>query len=296
MRVATAADGCTLRLAVWHGSGRGHALLLPGRTEFLEKYAATAARLRGLGLSVAALDWRGQGLSERPRSRPMIGHVEDFAAYRADLAALTADPGVASLPGPRLAMAHSMGGAILLDALTRGLPADAAVFSAPMWGIRLPPGGRGLLPPVLHLAAFLGLAHRAVPGQDATPDLLRQGFKGNVLTSDAGEYARLQQAVRAHPQLGLGAPSLGWLRAALALCRRLARTAPPALPVLTLVGSDEAVVCRDAIRAQTARQPDARLVTVAGARHEILIERADLRDRAWAEIGRFMEARLPAAG
>ena len=42
-----------------------------------------------------------------------------------------------ALPRPWRLLAHSMGGTIGLRALTRGVPVAAAVFSAPMWGIRV---------------------------------------------------------------------------------------------------------------------------------------------------------------
>src|SRR5689334_11979155 len=58
-----------LRYALWsaRGTSRGTILLLTGRGEFLEKYATeVVGELLDRGFAVAAIDWRGQGLSDRP--------------------------------------------------------------------------------------------------------------------------------------------------------------------------------------------------------------------------------------
>ncbi|MFZ9133728.1 MAG: alpha/beta fold hydrolase, partial [Gemmobacter sp.] len=143
-----AADGVAVRLVVWPRPGaRGSVLILPGRTEYAEKYGPVAADLARAGLAAAAIDWRGQGLADRLLPDPMKGHVGHFAEYQADLdaclLALAAREGD-DLPRPRLMLAHSMGGAIGLRALLRGAGGfAAAAFSAPMWGLSLG-GGRAL--------------------------------------------------------------------------------------------------------------------------------------------------------
>ncbi|MBA3324054.1 MAG: alpha/beta hydrolase, partial [Rhodobacteraceae bacterium] len=94
-------DGLRLRAAVWSEGARGTAIVLPGRTEYVEKYGRVVRRLTERGLAVAVIDWRGQGLSDRHPSAPRLGHVEDFRHYQHDVAALLAHPEVAALPGPR---------------------------------------------------------------------------------------------------------------------------------------------------------------------------------------------------
>ncbi len=156
-----ASDGVRLRGALWRGANgdgsRGLVLLLNGRTEFIEKCAVAAAALVARGFAVASLDWRGQGLSQRLTDTPLKGHVGKFTDYHLDLAALMAHREVAALPGPRLILAHSMGGTIGLGAIKRGLVAPGAVItSAPMLGINLRPSRRILSPITLRLARPLG--------------------------------------------------------------------------------------------------------------------------------------------
>lgn len=279
-------DGIRLRLAIWPGGDRGTVLLLPGRTEYIEKYGRAAGDLARRGYATLVLDNRGQGLSDRLAPDPLLGHVGRFADYQRDLAAvLAALPGL-DLPQPLFLMAHSMGGAIGLRALVEGLPARAAVFSAPMWGILMArfmaPVARG----VAAAASRLRLGLRYAPSTSPVTYLLAATFEGNSLTTDRGMWDWMRDHAGQHPELTLGGPSLHWLDAALAEGRWLARQPSPALPCLTMMGTDERIVSTAAIRHRMATWPGARLVEVPEARHEIMMEgpgvRAEFFDAACA--------------
>ena len=114
-----ASDGLHLRVAYWPGEGRGTIVLFQGRTEFIEKYYETIGRFIGLGFVVGTLDWRGQGLSERPLSDRRKGHVSDFANYQRDADALIAHLEAVGAPRPWVLVGHSMGGAISARLLMR---------------------------------------------------------------------------------------------------------------------------------------------------------------------------------
>lgn len=280
---AGGAPGPRLRAALWRapaGGARGHLLLLPGRTEYLEKYAPVVARLRARGFAVASLDWRGQGLSDR--AAPRLGHVGRFAEFQDDLRALLAWPEVEALPGPRVALCHSMGGCIGLRALVDGALSDAAarpaaaIFSAPMWGLALG-GAAAIARPAAWLAARIGLARTAARiGPAASTYVLDAAFESNLLTGDRGFWDRLVAQARAHPELTLASPTFGWLDAAFAETAALVRAPAPATPRLLLLGADEAVVDPAAIRAHAARSGDAAtLVPIPSGRHETLMEDPD---------------------
>ena len=59
-----ASDGTRFRVARWcpPDATRGTVVVLPGRTEFIEKYFEVIDSLLKRGFCAAALDWRGQGL------------------------------------------------------------------------------------------------------------------------------------------------------------------------------------------------------------------------------------------
>ena len=116
---------------------RGVCVLLNGQTEFIEKYEEVIGELAARGFAVATLDWRGQGGSQRDLANPLKAHIGHFTDYDEDLSAFM-DMVVRPM-GDRapIALAHSMGGHILLRALhARPNQFAAAVFSAPMIGVQ----------------------------------------------------------------------------------------------------------------------------------------------------------------
>lgn len=284
----TAKDGVRLRAGLWRGGDRGLVLLLNGRTEFLEKCAVPAAALVERGFSVASVDWRGQGLSDRLLDNPLKGHVEKFTDFHLDLTALVADPAVAGVGGKRIVLAHSMGGAIGLGALARGVLApDAAILSAPMMGIALGAIGRLAASAILPVAKALGKLDRWPPFAPQKPYVFGPSKK-NVLTGDAAMFDWMAATLRAEPRLQLASPTLGWLNAAVAESGFLARQGPLDHPALCLLGTKEAVVDACAIRSGAPRL-GAELVEFDGAQHEVLIETAELRDQVWNAIDAFLE-------
>ncbi len=284
-------DGLHLRLALAPPLPGGRSLLLlPGRTEFLEKYADVFGELRRRGFRVASLDWRGQGASSRLLADPRRGHVDDFRAFQRDLDALLALC-EAELPRPWFALAHSMGAMILAERLvTAPTTVTAAALSAPMFGIKLDPLSRLVGPVLVEVACRLGFAGRWGLGQGPEP-LAGDEPVGNVLTSDHDRFRRYRQRCRANSDKLLGGVTWGWLRAAFGAMRRLAR--PGALerlttPVLILEAGHERVVDPRAADRAAARLPSVRRLVLPGAEHELLMERDDVRDRVFAAIDRFL--------
>lgn len=283
-----AGDGVRLRAAHWPGGDLGTVLVIPGRTEYIEKYGRVAADLVAAGYHAVSLDVRGQGLADRPLQDRMVGHVARFDDYQHDLAALR--PLLDGLPRPLFLLGHSMGGSIGFRALAGGMAARAAAFTGPMWGIRFS-RGLGLLAQALAVsAATVGQGARYAPGTGPVTYLLQAPFEGNTLTSDEPTWNWMRRQLEAQPGLALGGPSLGWLKAALAEIRWQQRQPAPKVPVLTVLGSAEAIVDTDKVRARMAGWPGGRLLLLPGARHEVLMEAPRLRAEAMrAILARFAE-------
>ncbi|CAM4254100.1 alpha/beta fold hydrolase [Palleronia rufa] len=282
----TTADARRLRVARWNppGPARGTVLIFQGRTEYIEKYGVLAADLVAAGFTAVAIDWRGQGLSDRLLPDPLSGHVGRFADYQLDVAALLTHLAATDCPQPLSLVAHSMGGAIGLRALIAGAPIRRAVFSAPMWGILIAPRLRPAAWATARAARWLGLTHRYAPGGSARAYASLIPFADNLLTTDPAQFARMARQTEAVPELALGGPSLGWLSEALMECRALAALPSPDTPCLTLLGTDEAIVDPVAVRARMARWPGGDLKVLDGARHECLMEAPSLRSQAMAAL------------
>ncbi|MGL5010233.1 MAG: alpha/beta fold hydrolase, partial [Paracoccaceae bacterium] len=235
-----------IRAAYWpastNGTDKGTVLLLPGRTEYIEKYGRAAADLARRGYGTVAIDFRGQGLADRILPDPIKGHVGSFADYQLDMAALLQWVQSEGLPQPLFLLGHSMGGSIGLRALINGLPVRAAAFSAPMWGIKISPVMRPLVAPIARIMSALGRSLAFAPTTGPIPYVAKAAFAGNVLTKDRGMWDYMVAHLAAAPGLALGGPTVRWLQLAVADCAALAALPSPRLPVYCALGTDERIV------------------------------------------------------
>ncbi|WP_298842566.1 alpha/beta fold hydrolase [uncultured Roseobacter sp.] len=273
----SAGDGRRIRVGHWPlSSARGTVLIFPGRTEFIEKYGQVASAFADRGLASAAIDWRGQGLSDRLLDDPLIGHVESFTDYQKDVAALIRVVRQLGLPRPLYLLAHSMGGAIGLRAAMEGLGVRAVTFSGPMWGIYMKPHIRPFAKALGHVMPAIGQGHRLPPGTKTEHHVLVDGFDNNLLTRDPDQFEIMRQQLVAHPELALGGPSYVWLREALHETSHLAGRPSPGIPCLTFVGSNERIVDVPAIHNRMAAWPRGETETVDPGEHEVLMESAEV--------------------
>ena len=287
-------DNKRVRFAFWNSGTRGTAVIFTGRTEYVEKYAATIDALTARQFSVVAIDWRGQGLATRPGDNTETGHVEDFAHYQSDLAAIMAHDALSNAPGPRVMVAHSMGGCIGLRSLYETQIFDIAIFSAPMWNVHLPLNLHPVAKFICGALKTLGLGKKRLPFITSPKSyVLEQEFEGNTLTSDEPTYDWLEENIMTHPELGLGGPSINWMRLALAEADMIAARAPVSIPTLTFLGEDEEIVSPQAIKAYHAKSGAGKLVMCPACRHEIFMEMPEKQVPVWHEIDAFLDAHVP---
>lgn len=296
-------DGAPLRYARWEPTRaprRGTVCLFQGRAEFIEKYFETIADLRRRGFAVATLDWRGQGRSHRALPDHRKSHIDDFAEYDKDLVRFMKDVVLPDCPPPYIALAHSMGGNILLRAATMpGSWFSQMVLSAPMVEIADEKLGvpRGLATGFAELLAATGLATAYVPGGSSVPVELGS-FAGNDLTSDPERWSRTKAVIEAAPDLGLGAATIGWLRAAFRSCNRLVApefASTVKVPVLMLAAGEDHVVSTRAIEELGVKLKVGSHLLLPGALHEILQETDAIRQRFWAAFDAYLASAMAAA-
>lgn len=279
-----ASDGVRLRAAIWPGGAKGTVFLLPGRTEYIEKYGRAAGDLAARGLTTLSLDWRGQGLADRHLADKMSGHVGNFLEYQNDLDAVLQLAHEQNLPRPYFILAHSMGGCIALRALSRELPFQAVAFTAPMWGISMAAWMRPMAKGIAATASWLGQKHRYAPGTTSKSYVLDAPFAGNVLTSDAEMYSYMRHQASQHPDLILGGPSMGWLHAALVECHALSLLPSPVTPALCALGTSEKVVDTTPIHLRMRQWKKGRVDLYPSAEHEIMMETPVMRKRLFDSV------------
>ena len=289
-------DGLRLRLGVWRSGTKGTVLIFPGRTEYIEKYGGAAAALAKAGYSCLAIDWRGQGLSDRLLPDRLIGHVHKFSDYQRDVQTLMSAAKSMDLPEPYFLIAHSMGGCIGLRALMQGLPVQAVSFSAPMWGILFhPPAKRALAWALSSLLYPFKLAEMRAPGSSIGPYLLEVAFEDNQLSCDPQMFEMMQYHLQELPDCALGGPSLRWLNEALHEMLALHRRRAPNAPALCFVGGLETIVDPRRIQQRMAHWPGARLKVVPQAKHEFMMERPEIRGAFYRETIAHFDRHHPSA-
>ena len=82
LNYAITSDGCKIRFALWPKGRKGLIVFFNGRNEYLEKYNESYKKFQSLGYAVVALDWRGQGLSDRVKKLEHLGYVGNFSEYQ----------------------------------------------------------------------------------------------------------------------------------------------------------------------------------------------------------------------
>lgn len=287
----TAPDGWRHRRMDWRqpegAPVRGTLLFAGGRGDFVEKYLEAYRHWHGRGWNVTAFDWRGQGSS---RGDIVGGHLSDFGVLVEDLAALLAD--LRAGPGPHVAIAHSMGGHMLLRCLIERKPAlDAAVLVAPMILINGGPLPAWIASRVAGVASRVGWARRPVwkaPAAPSPPGSARQAF----LTSCPDRYADELWWRSREPGFDLGAPSWGWVRAAYRSAAQWftpERLSSVETPLLVLGTDRDRLVSPAAIRRVARLVPNAELNMYPAAGHEILREADPVRLDALARIDSFLD-------
>jgi lysophospholipase len=294
-----AADGVVLRAARWKASGgtpRGTVAIFPGWSEPIERYFRTVEILRAKGFAVAVLDWRGQGGSERLAADPLKGHIPTFRHYWRDIEVFRREMVLPDCPPPYCALAHSMGGNIVLSAAPQLTPwIDRLVLSAPMLGLP----DLGLSPATIRrlttVLTLLGCGRLYAPGQRRRIRRERVAAD-NGLTSDLARYEALREIGRTHPHLRIEAPTIGWVRAAQAAIDRMnrpgfAESLP--IPVMIVNNGDDRVVSRAAIETMARRLRHPAYVLVPGARHEILAEDERYAAQFWAAFDAFVPGSEP---
>ena len=287
-------DGKKIRYALWPAGDRGLIIFLNGRNEYIEKYNDAYARFQALGYAVVTLDWRSQGLSERPSWNETLGHVEAFQEYQLDLSTVLNQIPVRKVNGNRILVGHSTGARIGLRTVLDGKSSiSGAIFLSPFWGF-----GTGFGRPLtIRTLTFLiktlkaiGLGKISSGPKPKQPYVTRKTTQNNSLTSDAEQFERLQKIASLDPRLSIGPPSFSWIAAALNEIKQLQVEKRIRVPSMVVIGADDTIVSQEAAKAQLIEDPQSVLRIYKNAKHELLIEKAATIKAVWENIEAFLTA------
>ena len=254
---------------------RGTVIVCPGRTEFIEKYFEVVRDLQTRGFCAVVFDWPGQGRSDRDLKDPLAGYVESFDIFTEALQ-LGMTALATRIQSPQVILAHSMGGAIALEAMRTGvISPQAAAFSAPMWGLRLP----SLASFFINVQCMIGQGRSTV-----TRHKSEQRFADDSLTHDQKRWEMVQQLEELDPRLALKSVTWRWVKSALDVTSKFSKENALddlTIPMLVVSAEHETLVDNEAHSTIAQRLLNCQHVTINGARHEILVEADAIRSVFW---------------
>ena len=289
----TTEDGVKIRYAKWKAAVapvKGTVLVLQGRTEYIEKYLETVRDLRNKGFEVLAFDWRGQGGSDRLLEDTRKGYVDEYSEYLLDLDAIIADVALPDCKSPFYILGHSTGALVALLAAPK-IPNKVRrmVLCSPLLGIGKQPISQGAIKVLSGSMTALGLADTYLGG-GGTPNSSKP-FIGNNLTSDLERYERNKKFSEEHRNLTIGSPTAAWIFAS---CKAMDRVSDPDffadinIPSLFVLAGRDEVVDNQAAEYLAARLRAGSLLTIDGAKHELLQEKDFYREQLLAAFFAFV--------
>jgi lysophospholipase len=284
--------GARIRTAVWPGvgGGRGTVFLMPGKSEYIEKYFEVIAELLERGFAVVSIDWRGQGLSTREIDHPIKAFIGNFEDFLDDFEAVF-DVHSRDLEGPWICMAHSMGGniALRLAGETR-TPFDAMILTAPMTSLNMPAIWEKSAGAVALAAVSSGAGGYFIPGAGSY-DPLAESFDSNTVTSDPQRHARTVAIVKALPQIAQGGATYAWIHEAIKSIRKIAKPEfgrGIRMPMLIVAASKDKLIDPLTNRYLGVNIPGAEFHMIEGSMHEILMEKDEYRAQFWKYFDDFV--------
>jgi lysophospholipase len=124
----------------------------------------------------------------------------------------------------------------------------------------------------------------------------RENFKKNPVTHDKERHDRCQGLISEEPRLALAGPTVGWVAAAADAIDSFMTPgvfAHVRIPILIATAGEEQLVDNASHEAVAAQLPNATHITVQGAKHEILMERDELRAQFWAAFDELTQRVAP---
>ena len=285
-------DNKKLRVALWNiNSESGTIILQSGRTEFIEKYYEVIDGFISRGYCVAAMDWRGQGLSERTSKNIRLGHIDSFTEYDNDLT-ITLKMYADYCPKPWIGFGHSMGGCLMASNFAVNQATyKALILCAPMLSIKIRPSLNFIVRSI-GLISSIGFKDLAIerPNWDNKKGWLEEEFNENHLTSDQYRFDRVYRLICKEQALGVKGLSLGWIYEALKRTNEFKEKnwgANIKKPSLLLNATQDKLVSPSG-NVQILKKFKNSYIEDIDSKHEIFMESDAIREQAWNKVDEFL--------
>lgn len=255
-------------------------ILLPGLSEFIEKYFETMHDLLDQNIAVWTIDWMGQGGSGRYLKNLDKRHSGDFQDDLDDLHYLITEyvkPSAVHTDVGRIPLAilgHSMGAHLGLRYLAQHTDMiECAGFSAPLAGIsavqHIP---QPLLSALENAVSTFVPEWYATPARDWTTHH-RPAPCFSPFSNDPRRNPVHMAWMVANPFLRVGGMTYQWVHEALKSCRSLQKEFQKiATPCLIAIAGREMIVDNASIERLVVTNSHMQMIEIPGSQHEILME------------------------
>ena len=284
-----------LRVAFWNlDSSKGTIILQSGRTEFIEKYYEVVSEFIERGFAVAMMDWRGQGLSSRKASNKRIGHIDKFETYDQDLIKVVNECFKSNCPEPFVGFGHSMGGCLMTSYFisTENI-LSKCILCAPMVSVRANAVSRRIVSLLGVFENFgLGAFPMQKPAWDDDSGWQEESFLENALTTDEERFRRTFEFLSQFPDLGIKGITVGWLKHALKRTndfKSMDWSSAIKRPLLLLDATNDKLV-NSSLNKELLGQSDLTTIVSLESQHEIMMEKDEIRKKAWEAIDQFLSS------
>ncbi len=275
------------------GRGKPNAVvLIAGRTEPMVKFAEVVDDLLKNDFMVFALDVRGQGASGRMLPNTQKGYVFTYQDYVSDLHTFITTVVKGQSPRRVFLLSHSMGGAITtLYADQHPDQIDGLAMTSPMLEINT-----GSFPPPIAstLAAAACSASDGTAYAIGSSDYVEEtDFASSSVTNSEDRWKWKQQILKERADQRIGGLTWHWLCESLKAsghAAQLGRYSP--VPTLILQAGADTVVKPAGQKQYCTEAPRCQLVTIAGAKHELLQEKDSIRNEVMSDIVKFFGAQV----
>ena len=275
------------------GEKKGTVVLTTGYADLIESYDETIREFTSRGYAVWAMDWAGQGGSDKKitadeKERRLEDHIHDLEQFRRDI--VKADD-----TKPVIMSTHSMGGQIGLHYLQRHPEDfDFALVAAPFIDFELGPLARAALKGIFRTAVELGFGDQDLAGarKSVVRHMSSLHRKKKETDKDAIRIDLHRTFMMLNGEKRAEDPTLAMIDSLFDSTAKMnEETFLKSIQAPVLIGAAEhdETINNEAIKRAAALLPQAKYVFLKDASHGVWTERKPVREEWWRHVDGFLK-------
>ncbi|MBY0414261.1 MAG: alpha/beta fold hydrolase, partial [Bdellovibrionales bacterium] len=271
-------------------------VILPGRTEPIEKYAEVIHSLDNGSLKgqfqYFLMDHRGQGSSARMingAGESEKGFVDNFEHYALDLKILLDTVVSSKNCSEKLLLAHSLGAGISTDFLQK-YPEyfDRAALTSPMLKIQTKPYKYAVARTIVAASVLAGRGKKFAPGQKNYDP--KRNFEENDFTNSPARYDMAKDMFDIYPQTRLGGATNRWLNEVMSATKKVRKHyADITIPLRVFHAGFETYSEKSEMIRLCEEAPHCNRTYLPESKHEVLMDKDSNRDVVISELEKFFK-------